>query len=200
MNTENLWEGEFGDKYQLRNEGKYVNNLMFFSEALRKTNKIETLLEIGAGTGQNLDAIHTILPNVEMTAIEINESAAKKIKNANVINKSMFEPMHFIAPKCDLVLSKGFLIHVPPEQLNLVYNRMLVLARKYILIAEYYNPNPVEVEYHGEKGRMWKRDYAGELMEREKNLKLVDYGFVYHKDKWPQDDLTWFLLEKKYGC
>jgi hypothetical protein len=28
-------------------------------------------------------------------------------------------------------------------------------------------------------------------------LRLVDYGFVYRRDPaHPQDDLTWFLLEK----
>jgi spore coat polysaccharide biosynthesis protein SpsF len=26
---------------------------------------------------------------------------------------------------------------------------------------------------------------------------LIDYGFVYHRDTaHPQDDITWFLLEK----
>jgi spore coat polysaccharide biosynthesis protein SpsF len=27
---------------------------------------------------------------------------------------------------------------------------------------------------------------------------LVDYGFAYHRDpNFPQDDITWFLLEKR---
>ena len=34
-------------------------------------------------------------------------------------------------------------------------------------------------------------------MKKYKSLKLLDYGFVYHKDlSFPQDDLTWFLLKK----
>ena len=29
------------------------------------------------------------------------------------------------------------------------------------------------------------------------DLQLVDYGFAYHRDKnFPQDDISWFLLEK----
>ena len=28
-------------------------------------------------------------------------------------------------------------------------------------------------------------------------LKLIDYGFIYHRDNsFPKDDITWFLLEK----
>ena len=31
-----------------------------------------------------------------------------------------------------------------------------------------------------------------------KDLRLVDYGFSYHRDRaFPQDDITWFLLEKR---
>jgi len=30
------------------------------------------------------------------------------------------------------------------------------------------------------------------------DLQLIDYGFVYHRDpNWPQDDLHWFLMEKR---
>ena len=35
-------------------------------------------------------------------------------------------------------------------------------------------------------------------MKKYNDLDLVDYGFIYHRDKnFPQDDLNWFLLEKK---
>jgi hypothetical protein len=29
-------------------------------------------------------------------------------------------------------------------------------------------------------------------------MHLCDYGFVYHRDPlFPQDDITWFLMEKR---
>jgi spore coat polysaccharide biosynthesis protein SpsF len=44
----------------------------------------------------------------------------------------------------------------------------------------------------------FKRDFAGELLEKFRNsLELKKYGFIYHRDLVPQDDLTWFLMEKK---
>jgi hypothetical protein len=52
------------------------------------------------------------------------------------------------------------------------------------------------VPYRGNQERLFKRDFAGELMDRH-GLKLVNYGFAYHRDNYhPQDDITWFLLEK----
>jgi len=52
------------------------------------------------------------------------------------------------------------------------------------------------VPYRGNAERLFKRDFAGELIDRY-GLQLVSYGFAYHRDPYhPQDDITWFLLEK----
>ena len=69
-------------------------------------------------------------------------------------------------------------------------------SARYILVAEYYNPTPVEVEYRGNTGKLFKRDFAGEIMDMYSDLKLVEYGFLYHRDIFPSDDATWFLMEK----
>ena len=35
-------------------------------------------------------------------------------------------------------------------------------------------------------------------MDAYPELRLVNYGFAYHRDEsFPQDDITWFLLEKR---
>jgi spore coat polysaccharide biosynthesis protein SpsF len=97
----------------------------------------------------------------------------------------------------DLVMSKGVLIHIDPDKLPIVYSLMHRSARRYLLVAEYYNPKPVEVLYKGHEGKLFKRDFAGEIMDLFPDLTLVDYGFVYHRDpNFPQDDLNWFLMEK----
>ena len=64
------------------------------------------------------------------------------------------------------------------------------------MVCEYYNPSPVSIDYRGNKDRLFKRDFAGELM-LEFNLKLIDYGFNYQHDAHlTNDDSTWFLLSK----
>ena len=64
------------------------------------------------------------------------------------------------------------------------------------MIAEYFNPNPIKIKYRNFKNKLFKRDFAFEIMQSYKNLKLLDYGFVYHKDKHPLDNINWFLLKK----
>lgn len=88
------------------------------------------------------------------------------------------------------------LIHINPDELPRVYSKLVDTSKRFfICVAEYYNPTPVEVPYRGHARRLFKRDFAGEMLDRFP-LRLVDYGFAYHRDPFPQDDLTWFLMEK----
>jgi spore coat polysaccharide biosynthesis protein SpsF len=198
---ESFWSGTFGDEYIGRNQGEasIASNTALFSKILKSTNSISSIIEFGANIGLNLEAIKRLLPEVEMSAIEINEKAVvqlKKNENIKVYHSSIldFQP----DKERDLALIKGVLIHINPNELRNVYELLYKTSRKYICIAEYYNPSPVEVRYRGHEGKLFKRDFAGEIMEQFSDLKLIDYGFVYHRDlNFPQDDTTWFLLEKR---
>ncbi len=96
------------------------------------------------------------------------------------------------------MLIKGVLIHINPDHLEQVYNKLYHSSSRYILLCEYYNPVPVSIPYRGHEDRLFKRDFCGELMDSYHDLHLLDYGFLYHRDRhFPQDDLNWFLLEKK---
>jgi len=82
--------------------------------------------------------------------------------------------------------------------LPLVYDKLVSASGKYLLVAEYYNPVPVTINYRGHTDRLFKRDFAGEIMDRHPGIQLVDYGFAYSRDvNFPQDDITWFLMEKR---
>ena len=90
------------------------------------------------------------------------------------------------------------MIHINPDCLENVYDILYEHSNKYICLTEYYNPTPVEVSYRGNEKRLFKRDFTGEIMDRYPDLKLLKYGFIYHRDyNFPGDDLTWFLMEKK---
>ncbi len=84
-----------------------------------------------------------------------------------------------------------------PEILSQVYEALYYSSKKYICLAEYYNPVPMGISYRGHSGKLFKRDFTGEIMDQFNDLKLVNYGFAYHRDPvFPQDDISWFLLEK----
>ena len=197
---ETFWAGRFGDEYADRNRGleAMAANLAYFSQILNRTQRIESIIEFGANIGLNMEALRELRPVAELSAIEINQKATielKKIKELKVYPQSILE---FNADyQRDLVFTKGVLIHINPNSLTNVYDLMYQTSRRYICIGEYYNPTPVEVRYRGNQDKLFKRDFAGEMLDRFSDLRLIDYGFYYHRDtNFPQDDITWFLLEK----
>ncbi|NMM22102.1 MAG: hypothetical protein HHJ11_01140 [Phycicoccus sp.] len=95
-----------------------------------------------------------------------------------------------------LLLTKALLIHLPPESRPDVYDKLVAASSRYIIVCEYYNPTPVEVSYRGHEHSLFKRDFAGEILDAHHELRLVDYGFTYHRDPHhPLDDSTRFLME-----
>ncbi len=198
---ENFWSGHFGDEYIKRNQNNdlLTSNINFFINALQRAKEINDCIEFGANIGMNLKALKIIYPKNEFYAVEINNKATEHLKNVISKNNIFEESILDFKPKekWDLVLIKGVLIHINPDEILKVYNKLFESSKKYLLICEYYSRNPEELIYRGFKNKLFKRDFAGEMLNLYSNLNLVDYGFVYHKDpKFPQDDITWFLLEK----
>lgn len=197
---ENFWVSEFGDEYVFRNKSSQLlaSNTALFSKIISRTIEVKSIIEFGANIGMNLHAIRTILPNVELSAIEINQQAVLELNTLQNISVYPQSILDFSPDRTwDMALIKGVLIHINPESLKRVYDLLYRSAGRYICVAEYYNPTPVEVRYRGHTGKLFKRDFVGEMLDRYPDMKLVDYGFVYHRDtNFPQDDITWFLLEK----
>lgn len=199
---EAFWAGDFGNAYIDRNQGDALlaSNLDFFSKSLRATRGLQSCIEFGANIGMNLKAIQLLYPAIQASAIEINAQAAAQLSQViasdHVHHTSIleFEPRQTY----DLTLIKGVLIHINPNELPKVYDKLVASSGRYLMVAEYYNPAPVSIPYRGHTDRLFKRDFAGEIMERHPQLQLIDYGFAYRRDpNFPQDDITWFLMEKK---
>lgn len=199
---ENFWAGDFGKEYIDRNKSDQLlaSNLYFFSKIIQNANLVKSAIEFGANIGMNLKALRLLQPQIDLFGVEINPDAAKQLSiligKENVFEGSIFDYTN--PKKYDLAFIKGVMIHINPEMLQFVYQRLYDSSNRYILIAEYYNPSPIAIPYRGHEDKLFKRDFAGEMLEKFSNLELRDYGFCYRKDpSFPQDDITWFLLEKK---
>lgn len=199
---ESFWAGQFGSEYIGRNDSSQLlaSNLNFFTKALKQAGRIASCIELGANIGMNLKALQLLYPGIALRGVEINPDAAKQlgmlIGEGNVYEGSIFSCP--VVDEVDLALIKGVLIHINPEMLPAVYEKLYTVSRRFILVCEYYNPSPVAISYRGHADRLFKRDFAGEMMDKYPDLALVDYGFAYRRDPaFPQDDITWFLMEKR---
>ncbi len=197
---EAFWAGPFGDAYAGRNRGPglLAAKTALLTRIMMRTGRIQSAVEFGANIGLNLRALRILMPSVGLTGVEINRSAWEELRRIEGVNAVLgsifdFEP----GRRYDLVLTSGLLIHLASERLPRAYDVLHACTGRHLCLIEYYNPTPVEVPYRGHAGRLFKRDFAGEMLDRFPDLRLQDYGFVYRRDPaFPADDLTWFLLER----
>jgi pseudaminic acid biosynthesis-associated methylase len=197
---EQFWRDEFGSEYIQRNKSAELlsSNVALFGKIFASL-PLPSVLEVGANIGMNLTALATLYPNQHQSAVEINPEACEILRSncpgVEVHCESLFDVQ--IERMFDLVLSKGVLIHLHPDKLEDVYKKMAEWSGRFVLLAEYYNPTPVMVPYRGHPDRLYKRDFAGEFLQTNDQFRLRDYGFAYRNDpQHPQDDITWFLLER----
>lgn len=200
---ESFWAGDFGNQYIDRNRSaeQLAANTAVWSRILSRTHHVSSLVEFGPNVGMNLAAIRRLLPNADLSAVEINSQAAEILRSDVAIDVEVHNTsiLDFEPPRAyDLTFTKGVLIHINPDELDGVYRKLYEASSRYVMVAEYYNPVPTAIPYRGHDDRLFKRDFAGDLLDRYADLELIDYGFVYRRDpNFPHDDVTWFLMEKR---
>ena len=200
---ENFWIGAFGDQYIKRNEGKassegrdykYINQ--FSKIFLNNRITINSAIEIGANIGINLDSLKILFPKCKTFGIEINKKAHSILKNKHSsFLGSIYEFNEDL--EYELSFSRTVLIHQNEKYLENFYEKLFNLSSKYILIDEYFSPNPVMVKYREHDNKLFKRDFAKEFWNKFPELELVDYGFFWSQDSFTKsDDTNWFLFKK----
>lgn len=198
---EEFWAGGFGDDYIGRNceAALLPARVARFSRMFAGAAPISSVMELGANIGLNLHALKVLFPDLRAAAVEINSKAAQELARSDWIEVHEASILEFQSDKTyDFVYTSTVMIHIEPQSLPLVYQSLYDLSRRYIGVMEYYSPKPVEITYRGHSDRLFKRDFAGEMLDRFADLKLIDYGFDYHRDPvFSMDDINWFLLEKQ---
>ena len=200
---EQLWASAHTEAYIERSSGPLLlaAKTALYAQILAHVRELKSVIEFGPNIGLNLQAIRTLLPNVEQTAVEISPAAAeilRKAQDIEVFNESLltFKPSR----TWDLAFTMGVLIHVNPDRLRDAYDLLYRASSRYVLMVEYYNPSPMMIMHRGMPDQMFKRDFAREMLDAHPDLNLLEYGFVYHRDPvFPLDDVTWFLFEKPAG-
>ncbi|MGJ3232186.1 MAG: pseudaminic acid biosynthesis-associated methylase [Oceanicaulis sp.] len=199
---EAFWAGEFGDAYRKRcalTDDLVAARTNCMARMLKRAAPVGSAFEIGCNIGLNLAAMKRVSPATQLSAIEINAESAEAARKLGIAEVELASALGYETQATyDLSMICGVLIHMNPDALPEIYDLLHRTSRRHILLFEYYNPTPVEVTYRGHTARLFKRDFAGEMLDRYEDLRLVDYGFFYHRDPIARsDDGTFFLLEKR---
>lgn len=202
------WIGGFGDQYQIRNASSWTsvkNRSKLFEqvfEAMERGSNRQfpsSIIEVGAGAGDNLRAIDMIYDRskmpVKLMGCDPNEAARKAIADVADAMPGEIGSLPYNDGAADMVFTSGVLVHVPPDELINSMKELLRVSKRWILSIEYFNPTPQEVRYRGNDGMLWRRDFGSTWMDLAPELKHIGNGFMW-RPTTGLDNVTWWLFEK----
>ena len=207
-----FWTGNFGKEYTDRNpqnvaewEKLYLNyyglsRLEMNADFVGNFNRDIKILEVGCNIGLQLLGLKE-MGFQNLYGIELQQYAIEKAKpilqGINIIQASGFD-IPFKDNYFDIVYTSGVLIHIAPGDLPKIMQEMIRCSKKYIWGFEYYSKEAREINYRGNKGFLWKMDFASEFLKIDARLKEVKrkiYHYITDAEKGNEDIM--YLLEIK---
>jgi pseudaminic acid biosynthesis-associated methylase len=193
-----LWKSDFGNDYTERNVQTTLNARQNLWEALIPID-CESILEVGANIGLNLEAISNF-HDCELFACEPNEVAREKLRRSDFIDPHNItadtaDRLQFKDNAADLVFTSGVLIHIPTDKLIKSMSEIHRCARRWIICAEYFAPSEEMIPYRGQDNALWRRDYGSLYLDNFNDLRCTANVFAW-KRKTGLDNLTIWVFEK----
>ena len=191
---ERIWGGEFGNEYVARNPVNPSLRQDFWRDVTTRF-PARSLLEVGCNLGANIRPLSIVAPEARLSGIDINAAALAALRRAEPrarLARASARALPFTTGAFDMVFTVGVLIHQPPEMLQDVMDEIVRCSRRYVLCAEYYAPETVEVPYRGQTRALFKGDFGGLYRDRfgmtiRQTARLLGPGW---------DDVTCWILEK----
>ncbi len=200
-----FWRSEFGESYARRGNNRITEENQ--AALLRDWGKIlnhaasprpQSVLEVGCNIGRNLVALKNFVSNLH--GIEPNHLSCETARQNEAIAGAVIQEgegsaLPYADNSIDLVFTSGVLIHVAPDDLGQVVDEIVRVARHYVVCIEYFAHEPTEVDYHGQAGYLFKRDFGRYYLERHPGLRVLDYGFLWQVLD-SADNANWWLFAK----
>jgi pseudaminic acid biosynthesis-associated methylase len=201
-----FWQGEFGDQYTDRNINIDQSTFEKFGITRTTMNQqflsgldIKNVLEVGCNRGEQLNLLWLKDENIEDAyGIDINTYALKEARKNNLhLNflKGSALDIPFKDNYFDMVYTSGVLIHIHPDDLKQVISEIYRVSKQYIWGFEYFDIECKEINYRGERGFLWKRNYRQLYQDLFPDLKLIKEELYKYNDETNNVD-SMFLLSK----
>jgi pseudaminic acid biosynthesis-associated methylase len=192
---EQIWGGQFGNEYVERNRVNPALRQDFWRGIVTRYAS-GSVLEVGCNLGANLRPLSIVAAGTSLTGIDINATALGELHRTEPsvrLSRASASALPFADASFDLVFTCGVLIHQPPELLPFVMDEVVRCSRRYVLCAEYFSPETVEVPYRGQTRALFKSDFGRIYAERHP-LRLLERTLLTGPG-W--DEVTCWVFEKK---
>lgn len=189
--TKNYWKSKHKSIDYVKSGVLTKNNKIsreFIERYLKKMNNINSLLELGVGSGRNLSIFQEHLPQIKYFGNDITQNLLEYVgsiypevlKLTELKVEDTYEYLN-TSKKVDVTFTHGHLMHLPDEIIDNVCKNIANKTNKYILIREAYINNPGAGFIRNIKYKKYRfdRDYTDKFS----GFKLIDKLITEHPTK-----------------
>ena len=195
---EELWRGDFGDRYVERNSVDYPARRGFWGRTLDRY-PTDSLLEVGCAHGDNFRYMGDFIDLGRTTGVDINERSLRTLAASEPDVNAVFgaaRHLPFRDRAFGTVFTIGLLIHQPDSTLPAVIRDIVRCSSRWVMFGEYSSAEPTEIEYRGLTGVLFKRDYVAIAADLCPELRHVaTEELTMEADGF--DRVTWGVFERR---
>ena len=183
-----LWSEGFGDKYIERNlsfhnvnyigSKKHTNRLYITKSFFEPIPRDASILELGCNVGSIINILND-MGFTNVTGIDINKRAieiiSKRYPHYDFIHSSI--ESFQLRRKYDMVYTSGVLIHIHPDNIMPIIEKIKALSSKWIFGFEYYSEERKDISYYKKSTQTslsWSANYPKLFNMKPKRLELYE--------------------------
>ena len=113
-------------------------------------------------------AFEHFFPEAQKSVVEISVEAIKILEKqfpALTIQNSSIVGCNLNEGAFDMSVVMGVLIHIHPSDLLANIQKVIDSSNRYIVVGEYFNRTPIELEYQGSRNKLFKCDFGKFILE-----------------------------------
>lgn len=135
---------------------------------------------MGCNIGVNLGILKE-MGFSNLYGLEINKKAIEIARSRNpdikFVHSSIEEYQN--NEKFDLVYTAGVLIHINPQALNQIIQKIISLTTKYVFGFENYADKLTAINYRGNPNTCWKQNFPNLFLQTKKMIFLKERKIIY---------------------
>ena len=170
----------FAYQYQEKVFREYIRNGMY------GTGKIKSVLELGAGTGRMTKIMLEEFPDVVYYTIDVKHRIHPPLMGIMPmeldINDKEFDEKFGVdknKQQFDLILASEVLLHIKPEDIENVIEKLSKVGKQIINIDWNFNPQKSEWCFIHDYDALYKK-YGGKMVDR-KDMKIIEQSLFHYR-------------------